>query len=72
MGNKEGSARSAAIVLSFQLTSTEIGRRDRPGRVWRETRRLGHKLLSDFADFQLQALLARKDVVVGQLCAKKV
>lgn len=70
IGNEEGSARSAAVVFSFQLTSPEIGRRDRPGRLWRKTRRLGHELLSDFADFQLQALLAREDVAVGQLGGK--
>lgn len=55
------------VVLPFQLTGTEIGRRDRPGRVWRKARRLSHELLSDFADLQLQALFAGKDVAVGHL-----
>lgn len=48
-------------------TGTKIGRRNRPGRLWREARRLGHKLLSHFANLQLQALFAGKDAAVGQL-----
>lgn len=44
-----------------------IGRRHRPRRVRRESGRLGHVLLADLADLQLQLLLILEDVTVGEL-----
>lgn len=44
-----------------------IGRRHRPRRVRREPGRLGHVLLADLADLQLQLLLVLEDVTVGEL-----
>lgn len=48
-------------------SGTEIGRRHRSGRVRRKAGRLGHVLLPDLADLQLQLLLVLEDVTVGEL-----
>lgn len=55
-------------MLSLLTGPEVIGRRHRPRRVRRESGRLGHVLLADLADLQLQLLLVLEDVTVGELC----
>lgn len=61
----------SSTMLSLLTGPEVIGRRHRSGGVRRESGRLGHVLLPDLADLQLQLLLVLEDVTVGELCRKR-